>query len=387
MGTIRRLLPSRLLPADPSSTRHASWLELFFDLVFVANVAQLTHYLLKHHTLLDWGIALMLFIPVRQIWTVHTAYATRYDMNRPAGRGVTTVFMACAALYAVGVHEGLHGNMLLIIIPFLVARLTWWHMYNWANGWEPRDRSGMDFVTEAAGYLEIGLWIASAFLEQPVQQYVWIVAIIIPHFMGYVLMLRTKVLVKDTHREHGPERQGLFVIIAMGESVIALVAGLAGTTWDLAAVVAAGGGFALLVTLWWLYFDMLEVHVSGSERLGMGMLFSDLHLPILMGLMTFAAGIGSAVTGHSEAGTFGLITGGLALFIVAAHVVGHLADSRPAAERLLLVAILAVLAAGYVWGPTLGVVATFAGLTFAVVVYTAWVRRLDPPVRGVLSRA
>src|SRR6266849_9143793 len=93
---------------------------------------------------------------------------------------------------------------------------------------------------------------------------------------------------------HITERFGQFFIIVLGESVIAVVAGIAGTHFSAATFVVAVAGFVIALCLWWIYFDLADTSVVGRGLLGLVFVYA--HFPLLAGVAALGAGTKVAIT-------------------------------------------------------------------------------------------
>src|SRR5207237_5182265 len=117
---------------------------------------------------------------------------------------------------------------------------------------------------------------------------------------------------------HVTERFGQFFIIVLGESIVAVVAGIAGTHFSTAASAVAVAGFAIGLCVWWIYFDLADTSVVGRGLLGLVVVFA--HFPLLAGTAALGAGTKIAIT-HADAPALGAgarwaLSGGLACYLL-----------------------------------------------------------------------
>jgi low temperature requirement protein LtrA len=89
---------------------------------------------------------------------------------------------------------------------------------------------------------------------------------------------------------HLPERYGLLTIIVLGESVLAVVLGVANTSWGISSGFAAGGGFLAAAAVWWIYFDYLDEAAVGRGRIA-GLVFTYAHFPVIVGIAALGVGV------------------------------------------------------------------------------------------------
>ena len=187
--------PPRLrVSADNEEERRATWLELFFDLIFVVAIAELAHYLDGHVGLSGFFSFVALFVPTWWCWLGSTFYATRFDTDDLGHRLLTLLQMALVAALAVNVHHGL------------------------------------------------------------------------------------------------------------GESVVAVVKGVAQKEWDVASVVAALLGLSIAFSLWWIYFDSVDgspLKSVKAGKIGIAMTWLYAHLPLAIGLAATGVGVDQIIASQS----------------------------------------------------------------------------------------
>ena len=249
------LRPPRLQTlADAEDERHASWLELFFDLVFVVAIAQLTHELVEDHSLLGFAIFAALFVPVFVAWQGFSFYADRFDTDDVVFRVVMLVAMLAIAALAVQIPEVTHGQTVGFAIAYVALRVLTISLYVRAFRHVPEARSLIGRYILAFSF-SVALWTASLAFPAPWRFVLWgiglTVDIGVPAFSGPRLVHRIPI-----HASHIPERFALFTIIVSGESVVAIALGTAGSNWQTSSAAAAGLGFLAVACLWWIYFDV-----------------------------------------------------------------------------------------------------------------------------------
>ncbi len=289
----RLLAPPRLRTlGDVEDDRRATWLELFFDLVFVVAVAQLSNALSDDMTLEGFLIFCGLFVPVWWAWVGYTFYADRFDTDDVVHR----VLMLCG-MFAVGalasvIPDAAAGSTVAFALAYVAIRTfvialnarAWLHL--------PAARPLLN-VYIPAFTVAAGLILVSALVEPPWRYWIWAAALAID--LGTPLASRSRIAVVPVHASHIPERVGLFTIIVLGETVLAVVLGTDSVNWNLESGLAAGLGFALGASFWWLYFDYLdgESLLGRSIWAGQGYLYS--HLPLMAGVIALGVGLKFAI--------------------------------------------------------------------------------------------
>ena len=289
------LRPPRLWVGDAveeASPRRATWLELFYDLVFVVAVSQLAHRLSTDVTVMGFLGFVALFIPVWWAWIGTTFYANRFDSDDLIRRILMGLHMLAIAALVVNVHHGLEESSGGFALAFAASRLMLVLEYLWAGWHIPKARK----LTQryAIGFsLGAMLWLISAFVPSPLQFGLWAIGLVI----DFATPLTAGAMLQQfpPHPEHLPERFGLFTIIVLGEAVIAVVNGVSEMDWGVASTLSAIAGFLTAFSLWWIYFE----NVSGSAletarttgRIQILQLWLYTHLPLVIGLAATGVGV------------------------------------------------------------------------------------------------
>jgi low temperature requirement protein LtrA len=288
------LQPPRLRVGEEHETepRRVTWLELFYDLVFVVAVSQLAHTLGKEVTPSGFLAFVELFIPVWWAWIGSTFYANRFDTDTVIRRILMAVQMLAIAALAVNIHHGLNESSVGFALSYAVARLVLVFEYLWAGYCIPAARDltthyAMGFALAAMG------WIASVFVPLPYRSLFWAVGLIIDFATPLTGQDHQARLLPNA--EHLPERFGLFTIIVLGEAVTSVIIGVAEVQWSLMNGICAILGFGVAFCLWWLYFDnvsgssLKSLKSTGNLQLFQAWLY--VHLPLVIGVV--GTGIGA----------------------------------------------------------------------------------------------
>jgi low temperature requirement protein LtrA len=323
-----RLREAMYAPA-PKGDRHATWLELFFDLVFVFAVAELGHYLHGHLTL--WGLLgfAFLFLPVWRVWMAYSYYSDLFEADGFWDRAATVAAMFGVVVLGLTIYGAFDGASAAFAAAYSALRLLLVGLY--VGAWRRFPEARGFCARYVAGFSAVAaLWVLSVFVPEPGRFVLWGVALIIDLATSPAAYVTARRVPQQV--SHMPERFGLFVIIVLGESVIAVGAGIADVDWRWPGVVAATAGFFAAVGMWWLYFDRADESViSRSVRSGWrGILLSFVygygHYLIYAGITAASIGILASIEAASS-GALALggrlaLCGGIALFllgIAAAH--------------------------------------------------------------------
>ena len=286
---------------DQTTERHATWLELFYDLIFVAAIAELAHDLSDHISWAGFLSFAILFAPVWWCWVGATFYASRFDTDGILDRLFALVQMAIVAAMAVNVHHGLSSAGSGFALCYVLFRSTLVLQYLNAGYHLPAARPLTTWYAVGFG-LSAGLWLISAFLPPPWRLGFWLAGLAID--FSTPLSAGCLVAKVPPSMSHIPERIGLFTLIVLGESVIGVVGGLAEHEWSLSSIFIGLLGLAIAFSLWWLYFDTadsspLKSMKVGKMRIALSWLFA--HLPLAMGLVAAGVGLEHLITHNGSA--------------------------------------------------------------------------------------
>jgi low temperature requirement protein LtrA len=328
--------------------------EVFFDLVYVFAVTQLSHLILDDPSLRGIAQASLLLLVVWWAWINTIWMANWFDPDSPNIRAVLTAGMLASLVMAAALPEALAGDGLLFAAGYVVLQVgrNAAAVAHLSRG----DRLRDVFERLVAWSVASGaLWLAGAALEGDTRLLLWAPALALElsaPAAGYWLPGRGRAITRDYDVEgtHFAERCQLFIIIALGESVVvtgatASAAGLTPTVL-LCLVVA----FVETAALWWIYFAATAEHARAALRASEdpGRLARDAytygHLPIVAGIIATAVGQDLLIAHPNDAvGGVGLAMtlGGPALFLLGEslfrrHITGAWDRERLAALGLLV---------------------------------------------------
>jgi low temperature requirement protein LtrA len=369
--------PPRLRAFDVGE-RHATWLELFFDLCFVAAIAALAADL--HHDPTTAGVARFcgLFVPVWWAWMGFTWYATAFDTDDVPFRLALLTAMLTVICLAAGVGGVAAGQAAGFVLAYaaLTGILAGLYLRAWRRARVLRPycaRYGLSNLLGAA------LWLSSLLVPPPARYGVWALAML-ALMTGPVLAVRAYPG-QAYDAGHIPERYGLFTLIVLGESVVAVSAGTADAGWSVPVALAAGTGFGLAAAVWWLYFSFVSAGALSRARLLAAFTWGYGQLCIFAGIAAAAVGVELAIEGAAEhhgltAVGAVILCGGIAAFLLAIsaiHAVTVRGGDAVLAARLAAAGVAAALA---VAGSGLDPVLLLGLLVAALVVLTLFEMRV-----------
>src|SRR6476619_16382 len=351
-------------------------LELFFDLVFVFAITQVTSLLTHDPT---WGGVLRGTLVLAAIWWAWTGYAWLTSTLNVDEGGVRLVMLAAMGTMlgvALAVPGAFGDDAALFGFAFLVVRVL--HLVLYANV----ARSDPDLLaallrvvpTELLGAV---LLVVAAFVGGDARITIWMLALAIDYVGPAVVALRGWRIAP----EHFAERHGLIVLIDLGESIIAIGVGV-GLTLTTGVIVGAALGAVVVSALWWLYFDVAAIFARRQlvQAVGIAQVrlardaYSYLHLPMVAGVVYFAFGLKTTL--HGVGDTLATVPaaalcGGASLYLFAHVAFLFRATGRVFRRRTLGAVVLLALMPVSLVVPALAALALVAAVCSLVVAYEA----------------
>ena len=351
-------MPARHLRPRADAVQHPiTTVELFFDLVYVFAVTQLSHLILGDPTLAGIGRAAFLLLVVWWAWIYTTWMANWFDPGSPAVRGVLTGVMLASLLMAAALPGAFGEDGILFAISYVALQVGRNVAVVRLLG---RDEPLRDVFERLVGWSAASgvLWLAGAALPGDRRMLLWIPAVVLDlcaPFAGYWLPRRGRGTTTDWDIEggHFSDRCQGFIIIALGESIVVTGATAAGAGLSATVVLCLGVAFVETAALWWLYFGAVaersrEVMRSSADP---GRLARDaytyLHAPIVAAIIAVAVGDdlliaepGRALHGVGPA----MVLGGPALYLVGESLFRLRVSGAANAKRLAVAALLVLLA-------------------------------------------
>jgi low temperature requirement protein LtrA len=292
--------PSIVSPDDQKVT----FVELFFDLVFVFCITQVVSRLHGHIDLQSAGSALLVFWLVWWAWTQFTWALNAANTEHPRVRLVTLVATAVAVFLAVGIPQAIGPGALWFAVPYVAVRLVGLLLYYWVARSDPAQRSAV-LVFGGVSLTGLAAVLLGAILGDAAQYWCWALAILLDLVAAGIGGAREG---WNLHPDHFVERHGLIVIIALGEALIVAAAGLTEAPGTPAAIATAILAVAVTCGLWWVYFGHVRstfehalAHCEATVRSQMARdTFSVLHFPLLCGVIAMAAATEAALAHPDE---------------------------------------------------------------------------------------
>tara|TARA_R110002167_G_scaffold16688_3_gene64821 strand:+ start:783 stop:1934 length:1152 start_codon:yes stop_codon:yes gene_type:complete len=355
------------------------FVELFFDLVFVFAVTQISHSLLHH---LTWFGALQAAMMTAAVWWawIYTSWVTNWtDPERAPVRLALFVLMGLGLLMSTSLPEAFTAKGLWFAVAFVAGSLFRSGFMLWAaraNAMLSRNFQRIIIWQMLSGTA----WIAGGLADGEVRVGLWLVALFI-EYIAPAMFYRVPGLGRANTAEwtveggHMAERVGLFVIICLGESLLITGATFADSPWTVWVVLAAAVAFVSTLAMWWLYFS--EAHdaasdvISHAENAGAIARRAYTYSPVIVvaGIILTAVGDELALAhpmGHADLPVVAAILGGPLLFLLGTAVGKFAVWGRWDAPRLIgCLVLLALIPVGPVLSPlvlSLAATAVLVGL-------------------------
>lgn len=276
-----------------------SFAELFFDLVFVFSVTQVVHLL---HGSFDWthvGRAILVFWLVWWAWTQFTWALNAADTTHNRIQVAILLATAFAFFMAVSVPQAFGTYSFWFAMTYVIVRSIGLLIYLWVSWPVPDMRSAVRTfaVISIAGLVAA---IVGGLVGGEMQYWLWGLAILLDVLAATIGAGSEG---WNLHPRHFAERHGLFVIIALGETLIVAAAAAAEEVWDVNLLSVSAVAVGITSVLWWLYFfrikEQLEhaiAHPRGGVQSALARdVFSLLHFPLICGLIIYAFAIEEAM--------------------------------------------------------------------------------------------
>jgi len=335
------------LTAVPRSEQRVTPLELFFDLVFVLALTQCTALMADHPS---WGGVGKGLLVLGLMWWSWVGYAWLTSVVNPEEGAIRfAIFAAMAAMLVVAlcVPEAFGDSRMLFAVAYTGVRFGQIALFILASRDEPALRTSVNGLAGGTA-VGCGLLIVGALFENPnLHAAIWAVALALDMLEPFLFGSEGWKL----RPSHFAERHGLIIIIALGESIVAIGVG-AGLEVDAGVVVAATLGIVVAAALWWLYFDVVAllaerdlVGLEGRELNERARdAYSYLHFPMVAGIVLAALGLKKTLADVGASLDVVIATamlGGIAVYLLA-HVAVRYRNVHSINNHRLVCAVLLV---------------------------------------------
>ncbi len=314
--------------------QRATSLELFYDLVFVFAVTQISHHLLEHLTWTGAGQSLLLLLVIWWSWNYTTWVTNELDPESPVVRVLMFALMLASLMMAVAIPHAFGDDALLFVGSYLAIQVGRHAFLAFASA-PPRSLERERAARILIWFVIAGVfWVAGALADEGAPRTVlWLVALVLdygpPLWLYWVPgrpRLQGSAWVVETG--HFSERFGLFIIIALGESIVITGATTAEIGLDNHTALAFATAFLTSGALWWLYFNVVarlaerRLHAETDNRTSVARdAYTYLHVVLVAGIVLSAVGDELVIAHPAEplegSAEVAAVVGGPALYLFA----------------------------------------------------------------------
>ncbi|WOH68746.1 low temperature requirement protein A [Bradyrhizobium sp. BWA-3-5] len=321
----------------PHQHSRVTYAELFFDLVFVFAITQISHTLLAHFTLLGALQVTLLFLAVWWVW-VFTSWITNWlDPEKTPVRLLLFAMMLGGLVLSTSIPKAFDERGLWFALAYATMQVGK-TIFLWLSTPASRPRTRMNAIRIAAWLSTSAIfWITGGIAEGQSRLVLWAIALVIEYISPAVRFWIPRFgasSVADWMIEggHMAERCALFIIIALGESIVVTGATFAELTWTSENVPAFVSALVGSIAMWWIYFHIGAE--AGSEELSKSsepgrlarLAYTYLHMPIVAGIVVAAVADELVLKhpgGHSDLKTVTSAIGGPLLFLFGTMLFKH----------------------------------------------------------------
>jgi low temperature requirement protein LtrA len=320
--------------AGQAADRKVTWLELFFDLVFAAAVAQVASPLRDDYSAAGLLRFTILFVLIWWAWIGHAVFSTRFDTDDGVQRGLTLLQMFGVAVMAANASDALDSRSSAgFAAAYSVLRLVL--VFQYIRATVVPNARGLALWHACGHGVAAALWLASALVPAPERYFIWTLAFALDLGTPWVATRHNISVPPDA--AHLPERFGLFTLILLGESVVAVMHGIEHQEyWSAPAAGAALTGMAIAFGFWWWYFDVAAATSPQVVRVRRDAIrlhvWTYAHLPLYVGIVVAFVGIQLVVSVAPEPALDltqrAILAGALALAVTSLALVAALSAGR-----------------------------------------------------------
>ena len=347
MSDVAQLLEE---PTSEEEERKTSYLELFFDLIFVFAFTQVTALILEDPTVSGFARAALVLAMVWWAWSAYAWLTNEIDIENLVTRVLVLAAMAAGFFMALSVPDAYEDEAAWFAVAYFVVRVLQSALFTWGA----RHDAGLRRAT-----LRLAPWFVGAaaialvggFADADVRAWIWLASLAID-VVGTLTVARAEWRVSASHFA---ERFALIVIIALGESIVAIGIGTSQLERDVTYTTSVLIAFAGVAALWWAYFDFTAS--AASRALGRASpqargplardVFTLFHYPVVLGIILYAVAAKKTLEAPrdplSTAGRWSLGLG-IAVFLLGFALMRFRVVRRIAWERLAAAVLALVLA-------------------------------------------
>ena len=334
--------PLRTAGSHQREQRPASWLELFFDLVFAGAIGQLAGALQDHPALGTLARFAMLFTPIWWLWVQFTFYADRHESDDAAHRAAfLSAMVLCVGLAASG-PRALSGHTTAFTVAVILLRGLQLLLYARARRHLPATRALYTRYLIFFGAAGI-LWLASLTAGGTARYALWGVALLTDAVGALEMLPPTRPV--PVNPWHLADRFQLLVLIVLGESVARLISAAAIRPWSVPLAVVLAAALLTLAALWWAWLTTVDRDALTTPT-AMAR-FTAASLPIVGSIAAASVGLHMAILAAHNGGAIGIgprsaLYGGVSVYLLATVILPSRKLTRQARRARLASSLAAM---------------------------------------------
>jgi low temperature requirement protein LtrA len=366
---------AELLEAPVETDQEVTPLELFFDLVFVFAITQVSGYVSAEPAWTRLAEGLAILAALWFAWSAYVWLGNRAASDEGAMRVVVLSAMGAMLVASLAVPHAFGRDGLIFGVAYFAVRALQLAAFVVVSRDDPVLRGVVGRLTTT--FLPAGaLLVAAGAVDGPARTALWVAALAVDY--GGLMLRGTEGWYVEA--AHFSERHGLVIIIALGESVVAVGAGAGHLDLDAHVIVGALLGMAVAGALWWAYFDVVALvadrrlrRMTMAERAVIARdSYTYLHLPMVAGIVVFAIGVKTTLPdagAQLEAVPAATLCGGVALYLLALSAFKRRNIGSFNRPRLVAAAILVALVPVATAVPALLALALVAATACGLIAY------------------
>lgn len=277
--------------------RHATWLEIFFDLIFAVIVIQLSERLLEHLSFTELLLSTALFIPLLWTWASYTVFAARFDKDDIYHWLLTFLMMFAGIIMAIQIPKAFESGAAVFSIGFILGQMILLLCYTRIlfDATILRNLKLLYLLGYSLGFL---FWTTSLFFDPPLKFVFWTIGMLIYFLTPWIG--KRKILSKaPLDNTYIPERFGAFTIIILGQIIASVVFGQESAERHFPSIFTSILSFILAIIIWVQYYRFTLVSEYRCS-VGSGQPYIYSHIPLILSLIFLSACVQTSIKTSTE---------------------------------------------------------------------------------------
>ena len=331
--------------------RSVGWLELFYDLVYVATLIQIGNFLSDNLTLLGFAQFIVMMAVVWWAWTGETYYQNIYVSDDLIHRVLVFAQIFAVASMGLSVSAAFGDLYIQFTLAYVITRLMLVIMFWRASKYNP-DNAPAIRAYMIGFSIGIVIWLGSLLLPAEIHWVGWLVGIAFELSIPFIPAVRQKATYWTADFHHLAERFGIFTIIVLGESFVKILEDSQGQSLGMQQIYFSTAGLLVLYSLWWLYFSDTDGQVVDFSNQLKTNLWSYSHLPLSASLVAFGVAAKKLFAetfkypGDPATEKYRLLyTAAIVIFLVALALIDYGLDDEKTTQNQMIEAIVHMIGA------------------------------------------